>query len=58
MVEKLSDGYDISKAPKLITFGISLAITFAVGTTIGVLNHEVSALIPLNPCDAPRSHCE
>ena len=30
----------ISAHPKFVTFGIGLAITFVVGTAIGMLNHN------------------
>jgi predicted DNA-binding protein with PD1-like motif len=30
----------VSAHPKLVTFGIGLAITFAIGTAIGMLDHQ------------------
>ena len=30
----------ISAHPKLVTFGIGLAITFAIGTAIGMIDHS------------------
>ncbi len=30
----------ITVNPKLVTFGIGLAITFAIGTAIGMLDHN------------------
>ena len=30
----------IASRPKLVTFGIGLAITFAIGTAIGMLDHN------------------
>ena len=39
----------ITAHPKLITFGIGLAITFAVGTAIEMLDHQqVSVVTVLN----------
>lgn len=30
----------ITAHPKLVTFGIGLAVTFAIGTAIGMLDHN------------------
>jgi hypothetical protein len=30
----------VTTHPKLVTFGIGLAITFAIGTAIGMLDHQ------------------
>ncbi len=34
----------ISAHPKLVTFGIGLAITFVVGTAIGMVDHQAFAI--------------
>jgi hypothetical protein len=34
----------ITAHPKLVTFGIGLAITFVIGTAIGMVNHEAFAM--------------
>ena len=34
----------ITAHPKLVTFGIGLAITFVIGTAIGMLGHEAFAI--------------
>jgi hypothetical protein len=33
----------ITAHPKLVTFGIGLAITFVIGTAIGMVDHEAFA---------------
>jgi hypothetical protein len=33
----------ITANPKLVTFGIGLAITFVIGTAIGMVDHDVFA---------------
>jgi hypothetical protein len=35
----------VTAYPKLLTFGIGLAITFVIGATIGMADHQVFAKI-------------
>ena len=42
----------VTAHPKLVTFGIGLAITFAVGTALGIVdNHTVAAITQMNTQD-------
>jgi hypothetical protein len=38
-----------STHPKLVTFGIGLAITFAIGTAIGMFDGQTAAAIHVEP---------
>ncbi len=38
----------ITAHPKLVTFGIGLAITFVIGTAIGMVDHEAFASTQTN----------
>jgi hypothetical protein len=38
----------ITDHPKFVTFGIGLAITFAIGTAIGMLGHDQMAFAGYN----------
>jgi hypothetical protein len=43
---------------KPVILGISLAVTFAVGTIVGMVDHQASAMINLGPpCRNPFAPC-
>jgi len=46
----------ITAHPKIATLGIGFAITFAIGTTIGMFDHNVSAMVKSDFC-YPNEGC-
>jgi hypothetical protein len=43
--------------PKLVTFGIGLAITFAVGTAIGMIDHGQMAYAGIGQSQSSEQCC-
>jgi hypothetical protein len=50
--------YIIAEHPKLVTFGIGLAITFVIGTAIGMVDtQQAHATIIAGPCHSNPEYC-